>query len=288
MLGEKDNYPSCVSRLAVQHGGPVCTKRASENAEQPLRATGASVLERARTSSTNQTASLIDPEQLIMIDDNPIDPVRRFRAAARLATTFLAAGATMHSSLLAQSRIRARVKADVAVHLVADLAQRKLYVMSGTDTVRAYAIAIGDSAHPTPTGEFHIARIVWNPKWTPPEEEWAVDKTPQRPGARANPMRLVKIFFREPSYYIHGSNEPRSVGYALSHGCLRMEPMDAYHLARTLMEHGGAHHSARWYSQVLRTRRVTRTVRLSRPIAMEIIGEPATSGSAAAVRRPEP
>jgi len=170
------------------------------------------------------------------------------------------------------SRTKAKTPVRSALRLLADLSRRRLYVLSRTDTVKSYAIAIGDSLHPTPTGNFHVARIVWNPKWIPPEEAWAADKEPQRPGARANPMRLVKIFFQEPDYYIHGSNEPRSIGYALSHGCLRMEPLEAYRLGRMLMDHAGVRRSAAWYARVLRVRSVTQTIRLPRPVAMEIVG----------------
>jgi len=170
----------------------------------------------------------------------------------------------------AQRRGSARPSRDTTLLLAASLGARTLYVIRGGDTTAAYPIGIGDSASPTPTGRFRIARIDWNPKWIPPEESWAAPKDPQPPGARANPMRLVKIFFREPAYYIHGSNEPRSIGYALSHGCLRMEPMDAYRLGRLLMTHAGVRRTPAWYSRVLRVRTVTRTVRLPRPVVMEI------------------
>lgn len=177
----------------------------------------------------------------------------------------------LHAPLAVSQSTARSVAGRAPLHLVADLTARMLYVLTGDDTTASYPIAIGDSAHPTPTGAFHIRRIVWNPKWVPPEEHWAIGKSSQRPGARANPMRLVKIFFKEPSYYIHGSNEPRSIGYALSHGCLRMEPMDAYHVARLLMERGGVHRSALWYRHLLRVRTANRTVRLPHPIAMTIV-----------------
>lgn len=170
-----------------------------------------------------------------------------------------------------RSRTRAKTAARSTLRLRADLSQRKLYVISGNATVRSYPIAIGDSAHPTPTGDFQIARIVWNPKWTPPEEGWAADKEPQPAGGRTNPMRLVKLFFQEPDYYIHGTNELRSVGYARSHGCLRMEPLEAYRLARMLMDHAGVRRSAAWYAHVLKTHSVTQTIRLPHPVAMEIV-----------------
>ncbi len=66
-------------------------------------------------------------------------------------------------------------------------------------------------------------------------------------------MRAVKIFFQEPDYYIHGTNDEDSIGYAASHGCIRMAEADAVDLARYLMEHAGAHHDDSWYDQVQST-----------------------------------
>jgi lipoprotein-anchoring transpeptidase ErfK/SrfK len=158
------------------------------------------------------------------------------------------------------------------LHLVADLSQRKLRVLLGTRTTAIYPIAIGQPEHPTPRGRFQVAHIIWNPEWNPPPEQQAIGKLPQAAGARANPMRLVKIFFQEPDYYIHGTNDPASIGDALSHGCLRMEPMQAYRLARTLMRYGGAPRSAAWFRHELRVRSATSSVRLRRSIALEIVG----------------
>lgn len=31
-------------------------------------------------------------------------------------------------------------------------------------------------------------------------------------GAKANPMKLVKIFFKKPDYYIHGTGDVESLG----------------------------------------------------------------------------
>ena len=157
------------------------------------------------------------------------------------------------------------------LHLVADLSQRKLRVLLGTRTVAIYPIAIGEAEHPTPKGNFQVAHIIWNPDWIPPAAQKAAGKLPQAAGARANPMRLVKIFFREPDYYIHGTNDPASIGDALSHGCLRMEPMQAYRLARTLMQYGGAPRSPAWFRNVLRVRSATSSVRLRRSIPLEIV-----------------
>ena len=115
-------------------------------------------------------------------------------------------------------------------------------------------MGIGTHSKPTPTGSFKIRKIVWNPAWVPPDEKWAEGKKPQPPGAKANPMKLVKIFFREPDYYIHGTSETETLGERASHGCLRMDPDHAYLVARYIMDHGGAPRDENWFWRVLRFR----------------------------------
>jgi lipoprotein-anchoring transpeptidase ErfK/SrfK len=52
-------------------------------------------------------------------------------------------------------------------------------------------------------------------------------------------MQGVKIYFRAPWYYIHGTNDPGSIGEAASRGCLRMTPGAATSLARRIQRAGG-------------------------------------------------
>jgi len=125
-----------------------------------------------------------------------------------------------------------------------------LVVRIGATDVRRYDIAVGTQKHPTPMGRFPIRHLVWNPAWVPPNAGWAKGKKPAAPGDPKNPMRAVKIFFQEPDYYIHGTNDEESIGYAASHGCIRMAEADAVDLARYLMEHAGAAHDPSWYDSV--------------------------------------
>ena len=154
--------------------------------------------------------------------------------------------------------------------LTIDLSDRRLYVMEGEEVTDSYAVAIGKPKHPTPRGTFAARRIVWNPRWVPPNERWARDKAPRAPGDPRNPMGRVKIFFNDPDYYIHGTRDVDSLGEAESHGCVRMRNSEVIALAKRVMEHGGARRDQGWFRRVLN--RVTRTqeVRLSSPVQVRV------------------
>jgi lipoprotein-anchoring transpeptidase ErfK/SrfK len=160
--------------------------------------------------------------------------------------------------------------ADQPLTLRADLSARTLYLQLGSSVAASYPIAIGLDSKPTPTGTFRIKKIVWNPAWVPPDEKWAKNKTAQAPGAKANPMKLVKIFFKEPDYYIHGTSDIESLGDRASHGCLRMDPDHAYLVARYVMTHGGSPRDENWFWRVLHFRSETKTVYLDNPIPLTI------------------
>ncbi|GAC1419958.1 MAG: hypothetical protein PVSMB1_05760 [Gemmatimonadaceae bacterium] len=155
--------------------------------------------------------------------------------------------------------------------LRAELAARVLLVESGAGRLKTYSIAVGQDTHPTPLGTFSIRKIVWNPSWhPPPNADWAKGKTAKGPGDSGNPMKVVKIFFREPDYYIHGTNDVESLGSAASHGCLRMDPADVADLAKLIMEHGGQPHDENWFWRVIHSRREEKVVYLDTPVPLTI------------------
>jgi murein L,D-transpeptidase YcbB/YkuD len=155
------------------------------------------------------------------------------------------------------------------LRLTASLSARTLTVRRGGETVRVYDIAVGTGRHPTPTGSYAIRRIVWNPAWVPPDSKWAEGKKPQGPGEPDNPMRTVKLFFREPTFYIHGTDAVGSLGRAASHGCLRMDPNDAGELGLMVMENGGVSRDWDWVKGILHLGE-ERTVSLQRPAPLSI------------------
>ena len=153
--------------------------------------------------------------------------------------------------------------------MAASTEKRILVVRIGATDVRHYDVAVGTKAHSTPMGRFNVKHIVWNPAWVPPNAGWAKGKQPAAPGDPKNPMRAVKIFFQEPDYYIHGTNNPDSIGEAASHGCIRMTETDAVDLAKYLMEHAGAHHDDSWYDDVQASAKPT-DVNLANRVPMAI------------------
>jgi lipoprotein-anchoring transpeptidase ErfK/SrfK len=155
--------------------------------------------------------------------------------------------------------------------LKANLGARILFVTRGDSTLKTYAVAVGQEKYPTPLGSFTIRKIVWNPSWKPPPEaDWAKGKTAKGPGDPGNPMKVVKIFFQDPDYYIHGTNDVESLGSAASHGCLRMDPSEVADLAKLIMEHGGQPRGENWFWRILHSRREETVVYLDNPVSLTI------------------
>lgn len=156
------------------------------------------------------------------------------------------------------------------ISLVVDLSDRMLYVLSADEVVRRFPVSVGEAGYPTPAGRFHIGHMIWNPRWVPPASDWARDKKAEAPGSPGNPMGRVKMFFREPDLYIHGTGLPSSLGRARSHGCIRMRNTDAVELARMLMVNAGADRPQEWYEETIARADTSREVELPRPVALRI------------------
>ena len=160
---------------------------------------------------------------------------------------------------------------EVPLELRVNLRARILFVTRGDSTLKSYAVAVGQEKYPTPLGTFSIRRIVWNPSWRPPPDaDWAKGKKAKGPGEPGNPMKVVKIFFQDPDYYIHGTGDVESLGSAASHGCLRMDPSEVADLAKLIMEHGGQPRGENWFWRILHSRREEQVVYLDNPVWLTI------------------
>lgn len=217
------------------------------------------------------TIRKIDTLRVVTDSARKVDSTRAADSTKRVGA---AAKVTTHASdgdvVATMSNLRMLGTVDGGVRLAANLATRTLTVVAANGAIRTFNIAIGTPSYPTPTGTYSIRRIVWNPSWIPPDSKWAKKETAKRPGERGNPMKVAKIFFKEPDYYIHGTGAINSLGSAASHGCLRMHPDEVAELAQFLMMNGGQAKEEGWFSRVIHMRWKTHTVTLSKPVTITV------------------
>jgi lipoprotein-anchoring transpeptidase ErfK/SrfK len=102
----------------------------------------------------------------------------------------------------------------------------QLILYGGQKLERVFHVATGQSAYPTPLGRFQIL-VKWeNPWWYPPDDPWAKGAKPIPPGP-GNPLGTRWMGLSSPGVGIHGTPDAASIGYSLSHGCIRMLIPDA-------------------------------------------------------------
>jgi lipoprotein-anchoring transpeptidase ErfK/SrfK len=122
-----------------------------------------------------------------------------------------------------------RTRRAMVGRIVVTISQRKLRLIRNGRVVKTYSIAVGQPAHPTPTGEYEINDKQVDPTWYPPDSPWAaeLDTIPPGPG---NPLGTRWIGTTAPAIGIHGTYADSSIGTAASHGCMRMHIPDVEQL----------------------------------------------------------
>jgi lipoprotein-anchoring transpeptidase ErfK/SrfK len=98
------------------------------------------------------------------------------------------------------------------------LEDRKLALVEDGQVKKVYTVAVGKPSTPSPEGVFTIARRVRNPVYQH-------DGRTVQPGP-GNPVGTRWMGLSIRGYGIHGTNEPKSIGKAASHGCIRMAKAD--------------------------------------------------------------
>jgi len=113
--------------------------------------------------------------------------------------------------------------------VLVDKSDYMLYIVRFHSVIAAYPIAIGMRGTPTPTGTRYLARpstspnAVWGPfRMRLYKKVWVRVSYIVRVGGR-NVRRWHRVLRKvATSYYIHGTNDPDSIGTPASHGCIRM------------------------------------------------------------------
>lgn len=102
--------------------------------------------------------------------------------------------------------------------VVVSLPDRRLALVEDGQVKRVYTVAVGKASTPSPTGSFTILARVTNPTYYH-------DGKIVPPGP-ANPVGDRWMGLSKAGFGIHGTNAPRSIGRAASHGCIRMAQTD--------------------------------------------------------------
>ena len=107
--------------------------------------------------------------------------------------------------------------------IVVSTAERRLYYILGNGTAIRYGVGVGRPGFAW-GGSMPITRKAEWPGWTPPAQ--MLRRRPDLPrhmvGGPNNPLGARAMYLGSSLYRIHGSNEPDSIGQAVSSGCIRM------------------------------------------------------------------
>ena len=115
--------------------------------------------------------------------------------------------------LLAASRVAAQDR-----RIVVSIPDCKLALIEDGQVVKVYDTAVGAPVSPSPTGTFEIVTRVSHPTYYHPGKVVG-------PGAN-NPLGPRWLGLSLKGFGIHGTNAPRSIGHAASHGCIRLRNRD--------------------------------------------------------------
>ena len=111
--------------------------------------------------------------------------------------------------------------------VIIDTPQRFLFLVQGDGKAIRYGIGVGKPGF-TWAGVKQISRKAEWPDWRPPEEmlRRRPDLPPFMAGGPNNPLGARAMYLGSTLYRIHGSNEPWTIGHAVSSGCIRMRNED--------------------------------------------------------------
>jgi len=115
--------------------------------------------------------------------------------------------------------------------IIINTSERRLYYVLGGGQALRYGIGVGRVGF-TWAGVTKVsAKKEW-PDWTPPSD--MLRRRPDLPrhmkGGIDNPLGARAMYLGSSLYRIHGSNEPETIGQAVSSGCFRMTNEDVVDL----------------------------------------------------------
>ena len=115
--------------------------------------------------------------------------------------------------------------------IIVDTSERNLYLIQSGGKAYKYRVGVGRQGFQW-SGSAKISRKAEWPSWTPPKSMIAREKKkgiilPARmEGGPNNPLGARSLYIGSSLYRIHGTNNPASIGGAVSSGCIRLTNTD--------------------------------------------------------------
>src|SRR5437588_845128 len=155
---------------------------------------------------------------------NPLDPDERFTGGAPPGRGF----GGLFGSSSPVSRTTVTYPGNYAPGtIIINTAERRLYLILGEGRALRYGIGVGRPGFTWSGVRTVSAKREW-PEWTPPAQ--MLRRRPDLPrhmgGGIDNPLGARAMYLGSTLYRIHGSNEPETIGQAVSSGCFRMTNED--------------------------------------------------------------
>jgi lipoprotein-anchoring transpeptidase ErfK/SrfK len=107
--------------------------------------------------------------------------------------------------------------------IIVNTAERKLYLVREGGSAYQYGVGVGRIGFTWKGTHKITAKKEW-PEWTPPPEMRARQRglPVHMAGGIENPLGARAMYLGSTLYRIHGSNDPETIGQAVSSGCFRM------------------------------------------------------------------
>jgi len=140
------------------------------------------------------------------------------RATAKRTQRLILAVFTLAVTLPSSAQTAKPVAEPVNRVVLVSIPDRKLAVIEDGNAIATFSVAVGAAPTPSPTGQFQIVSRVSNPTYYHPGTVI--------PSGKDNPVGTRWVGLSQKGYGIHGTNVPRSIGHAASHGCIRLRNRD--------------------------------------------------------------
>jgi len=111
--------------------------------------------------------------------------------------------------------------------IIVNTSERFLYLVQGNNRAVRYGIGVGREGFQWHGLKYINRKAEW-PDWTPPPE--MIARQPYLPrfmaGGPGNPLGARALYIGGTVYRIHGTNQPETIGSAVSSGCFRLTNPD--------------------------------------------------------------